>query len=199
VSRTQAATCITVVVGLSAALINYWSLQEVAVASRIDWRLAYLYPLTIDGLGLAGLVAVDTLKGWRCFYAWCVVVVAFVLSLAGGAAHSMVDHGALELPAWGRACASAVAGLSAFGTIHLLVLIHGHERRTRAARPTRPEPQPEPPRARLTLVGDVGRVSQIRAALARGERLSGGKVAAKYGVSRATGGRLLREAREAAG
>ena len=204
-SRTQAATCIAVVVCACAAAINYVSLQEVAVAARIDWRLAYLSPITIDGLGLAGLVAVESLSGGERVYAWCVVVVAFCLSLAGGAAHSLVDPngGVLVLAPWQRAAASAVAGLSAFGTMHLLVLIRAAGRaakpaaaRERPTRERRPERLAAPP---LTVVSPVDhRVAVVRAWLQAGDRLSNAVVASRLGVSRATGGRVLSQARGSA-
>lgn len=55
-------------------------LFEVAVAARVPWPIAALYPVITDGLALVAYAATHRLRGWAAGYAWVVTVLAAALS-----------------------------------------------------------------------------------------------------------------------
>lgn len=74
-----------VAVGAVAATAH--GLFEVAVAARVPWGVALLYPLITDGLALVAYAATHRLRGWATGYAWVVTVLAAALSGLAQAAY----------------------------------------------------------------------------------------------------------------
>lgn len=104
-----------VAVGAVAATAH--GLYEVAVAARVPWGVALLYPLITDGLALVAYAATHRLRGWAAGYAWAVTVLAAALSGLAQAAYLASDPlvAGVELRfgvgAWPAVAAAIVAHL----------------------------------------------------------------------------------------
>lgn len=106
-------------VAVGAVIATAHGLFAVADAAKVPFVIAWLYPLITDGLALVAYAATHQLadKGKR--YAWCVVVLAAVLSglaqavfLAGGAQTVAVSPElAFGVGAWPAVAAAIVAHL----------------------------------------------------------------------------------------
>lgn len=131
-----------VAVGAVAATAH--GLYEVAVAARVPWGVALLYPLITDGLALVAYAATHRLRGWAAGYAWAVTVWAAALSGLAQAAYLASDP--LVAGAELRFGVGAWPAIAAAIVAHLLYLL---------ATPTRPAPTAVPRPVPARLVADA--------------------------------------------
>ncbi|HEY1972523.1 MAG TPA: hypothetical protein VGH89_31530 [Pseudonocardia sp.] len=111
------------VVTLAAAAATAHGLFEVALGCGTPRGVAWLYPVTTDGLALVAYAATNRLSGsgWR--YAWAVVVLA--AGLSGLAQASYLAGGVGSAPAGLRFGVGAWPAVAAAIAAHLLHLIGG--------------------------------------------------------------------------
>lgn len=74
-------------VAASAVAATAHGIYEVAIASRVPWGVALLYPLITDGLALVAYASTHRLRGWAAGYAWLVTILAAGLSGLAQAAY----------------------------------------------------------------------------------------------------------------
>jgi hypothetical protein len=87
-SPQRVAIMATVVVALGAGVLswdaNTWAAGEIGIDPRFQW----IYGIVIDGAIAVGTAAVFVLAGRARAGAWCVLLGALAISLAGNAAHA---------------------------------------------------------------------------------------------------------------
>lgn len=131
-------------VAIGAVAATAHGLYEVALAARVPWGVALLYPLITDGLALVAYAATHRLRGWAAGYAWAVTVLAAALSGLAQAAYLASDplvagpELRFGVGAWPAIAAAIVA--------HLLYLL---------ATPARPAPTVAPQPVPVRLVADA--------------------------------------------
>ncbi|MFD2840994.1 DUF2637 domain-containing protein [Populibacterium corticicola] len=100
------ATLATVAVAIAAAVLSWSGLTHLAVSVSVSSRIAWLFPVAVDGAMLAGsLTALQAaLRGHRVVFPWLVVVFGAALSVYGnirsvpeGGVDSAIVHGAAPL------------------------------------------------------------------------------------------------------
>jgi hypothetical protein len=214
-TRQKAVHGLAILVLAAAYGLNYWSLALVFEAAQFGTVLSWLAPLTVDGLGLTAMLVYDAEAEGTALrrYAGTLVVIALVVSAAGGAAHAALAEGAhVQLDVWERALGGAIPGACAAGTIHLLGLMR---QRTRASGQAKPKPAPRersvsdrpadvkdrtetlealpaPANGRTPVPGSPAHDDAVvRGMMARGERCTESTVAAKLSKSKATAKRVM--------
>jgi hypothetical protein len=187
--RLAAAT--TAVVALAAAILSWDALSWAARQSGVDPRLAWLWPVAVDGGIATGTVAAVALRNARLrvrAWAWCVLGGGVSISLVGNAAHAA---GGSPL----HRVAAAVPALALAASLHLLTVLVRHVgANARATAAPAPGLGPTPP-ARQRRASGSDRDRRLARLLARHPNATAAEVALALGVSRRTAQRLLAEAR----
>lgn len=142
-----------------AFVLSFSALSAVGVASGIEGRLGWAFPLIIDGF-----ILLATWAAWRfrtqglrgAWYPWAAFVVFSVVSMTGNALHAHpVQVGELMLTRWAATAFSTVPSVALLVASHMLLLIATARRRPAAvdepaaaapaeASEPRPEPAPRP-------------------------------------------------------
>jgi hypothetical protein len=191
--RLAAAT--TAVVALAAAILSWDALSWAARQSGVDPRLAWLWPVAVDGAIATGTVAAVALRSARLrvrTWAWCVLGGGVAVSLVGNGAHAT---GGSPL----HRVAAAVPAVALAASLHLLTVLVRHVGANAPARSSAmaaPAPGfgPTPP-ARQRRASGSDRDRRLARLLARHPNATAAEVALALGVSRRTAQRLLAEAR----
>lgn len=110
-------------VALGAVAATAHGLYEVAVAARVPWGVALLYPIITDGLALVSYAATRRLTGSAVAYAWTVTIVA--AGLSGLAQATYLASTALDASAELRFGVGAWPAVAAAVVAHLLYLLAG--------------------------------------------------------------------------
>jgi hypothetical protein len=210
------ATAATGAIAFSAAALSYHGLHALAVRAGVPGWLAWLLPVTVDGLVVAGLAGglYATLAGLSTRYSTLLVLVGVSASIAGNLL-------AAETTVTGRAVAVLPPVVLALA-VHqsLLVLRHraslppARARRNARAQPAAvtasPAPEPAAPAAARTEratrpAAAAGRTAaspasggtreQVARMLADDPALTGAEVARRLGVDPSWARALLRQAR----
>jgi hypothetical protein len=105
--------------------LSFSSLRDLAIASDIDPRLAFVWPLIVDGFIVVATAAAFALKrrGRRVtWYPWAAVILFSAISVAGNSLHA-VDARRLLVPVPVAAVVSSVPTLALLISSHLLVVM----------------------------------------------------------------------------
>jgi succinate dehydrogenase hydrophobic anchor subunit len=132
-----AAVLITVVIALASFILSFSSLWNLAARSAWPTRLAWLWPVIVDGTIVLATMAIVALasyrhqRGNRRFF-WAVLCAAAVVSVSGNAVHALIP-GAAPLVPWLSAAIACVPPIALLATTHSLAILW-------RLRPDRPDP-----------------------------------------------------------
>lgn len=88
------AVAATVVIAIGAFILSFASLTDLAVRSGIDSRLAWIWPIIVDGLIVASTVAIVALNGHgrrAMVYPWTLLFFGAIVSTAANATHAILS------------------------------------------------------------------------------------------------------------
>ena len=122
-----AAVVITAGIGIASFVLSFAVLRDLATRAGIPDRLAWLWPLIVDGTILQATMAVvvlaahpDQVRSRRYF--WAVLSCAAAVSVGANALHAVLPDGAAMSP-WLAAAIAVVAPVSLLATTHGLSLL----------------------------------------------------------------------------
>jgi hypothetical protein len=154
-----AAVLITVGIGAASFVLSFAALRDLAARAGISERLAWLWPLIVDGTILQATMAVVALAGRRDQhrsrrYFWIVLASSAAVSVGANALHAVIP-GSAPLSPWLAAAIAVVAPVSLLASTHglsLLIRVSGPvdsvRRRSDVATVEAPQKdQPTPPPA----------------------------------------------------
>lgn len=119
---------VAIILALLAFIISFDALRVVGLACGINDRLAWMFPLIIDGSTLAFTWAAWAFKTRRLstFYPWLMLVLFSIISLIGNALHAHpVAVNGLLLPSWVPPLIMTVPPVALLATTHMIVLAAG--------------------------------------------------------------------------
>jgi uncharacterized membrane protein YidH (DUF202 family) len=122
-----AAVLITVGIGVASFVLSFAALRDLAARAGIPERLAWLWPLIVDGTILQATMAVVALSGHRGHdrdrrYFWIVLSASAAVSVGANALHAVLP-GARPLSPWLAAAIAVVAPVSLLAATHGLSLL----------------------------------------------------------------------------
>lgn len=149
-----AAVVITVGIGVASFVLSFTALADLAARAGIPARLAWLWPLIVDGTILQATMAVVALAGLEGQqrtrrYFWIVLSTSALVSVVANGWHAVLP-GAAPLSPWLAAAIAVVAPVSLLASTHGLSLLIrvSTVRAPAAAVPTRTplvDAAPQPP------------------------------------------------------
>lgn len=116
---------------VTAFSLSYAALMTVGQAAGFQGRIAWLYPIPVDGLLAVGMVAAVMLRSARLrtrAYVWLLIAGGIATSVLGNAAHATSQDGHLALSAGAARLAGGVPPLAFAAALHLLVILVRHSR-----------------------------------------------------------------------
>jgi hypothetical protein len=122
-----AAVVITVVIAVASFVLSFSSLWNLAARSAWPARLAWLWPVIVDGTIVLATMAIVALasyghhRGNRRFF-WAVLCAAAVVSVSGNAVHALMPGGAPLVP-WLSALIACVPPIALLATTHTLAIL----------------------------------------------------------------------------
>jgi uncharacterized membrane protein YidH (DUF202 family) len=122
-----AAVLITVCIGVASFVLSFAALRDLASRAGIPERLAWLWPLIVDGTILQATMAVVALAGHRDQersrqYFWIVLSLSAAVSVGANALHAVIP-GSAALSPWLAAAIAVVAPVSLLASTHGLSLL----------------------------------------------------------------------------
>jgi len=122
-----AAVLITVGIGAASFVLSFAALRDLAARAGISERLAWLWPLIVDGTILQATMAVVALAGHRDQdrsrrYFWIVLSSSAAVSVGANALHAVIS-GSVPLSPWLAAGIAVVAPVSLLASTHGLSLL----------------------------------------------------------------------------
>jgi hypothetical protein len=122
-----AAVLITVGIGAASFVLSFAALRDLAARAGISERLAWLWPLIVDGTILQATMAVVALAGRRDLdrsrrYFWIVLASSAAVSVGANALHAVIP-GSAALSPWLAAAIAVVAPVSLLASTHGLSLL----------------------------------------------------------------------------
>jgi hypothetical protein len=122
-----AAVLITVGIGAASFVLSFAALRDLAARAGISERLAWLWPLIVDGTILQATMAVVALAGHRDQdrsrrYFWIVLSSSAAVSVGANALHAVIS-GSAPLSPWLAAAIAVVAPVSLLASTHGLSLL----------------------------------------------------------------------------
>jgi Protein of unknown function (DUF2637) len=122
-----AAVLITVGIGAASFVLSFAALRDLAARAGISERLAWLWPLIVDGTILQATMAVVALAGRRHQdssrrYFWIVLASSAAVSVGANALHAVIP-GSAALSPWLAAAIAVVAPVSLLASTHGLSLL----------------------------------------------------------------------------
>jgi hypothetical protein len=122
-----AAVLITVGIGAASFVLSFAALRDLAARAGISERLAWLWPLIVDGTILQATMAVVALAGRRDQhrsrrYFWIVLASSAAVSVGANALHAVIP-GSAPLSPWLAAAIAVVAPVSLLASTHGLSLL----------------------------------------------------------------------------
>jgi len=123
----RAAVVITVVIVVASFVLSFSSLCDLASRSTWPARLAWLWPVIVDGTIVLCTMAIVALGGYhnqrgnRRFF-WTYLVTAAAVSLSGNVVHALLPHGAALGP-WLAAAIACVPPLALLASTHALQVL----------------------------------------------------------------------------
>lgn len=134
-------TFAVVLLGIAAFSLSFDALRDLAVASGIEQRLAWVWPLVVDGFICVATVAAVLLRprGWRIsWYPWATLALAACVSVAGNALHASVHADLSRVSQTVAALVSAVPPAALLCASHMLVVLLAPPPESQSRRWTRP-------------------------------------------------------------
>jgi hypothetical protein len=121
------AVAITVGIGIASFVLSFTALADLAARAGIPARLAWLWPLIVDGTILQATMAVVALAGLdgqrrNRRYFWIVLATSAAVSVIGNGWHAVLP-GAAPLSPWLAAAIAVVAPVSLLASTHGLSLL----------------------------------------------------------------------------
>jgi hypothetical protein len=122
-----AAVLITVMIAVASFVLSFSSLWNLAARSAWPVRLAWLWPVIVDGTILLATMAIVALashryqRGNRRFF-WAVLCAAAVVSVSGNAVHALIP-GTAPLVSWLSAGIACVPPIALLATTHSLAIL----------------------------------------------------------------------------
>jgi hypothetical protein len=122
-----AAVLITLVIGAASFVLSFSSLWDLAARSAWPARLAWLWPVIVDGTIILATMAIVALasnrhqRGNRRFF-WAVLCAAAVVSVSGNAVHAVIP-GTAPLVPWLSALIACVPPVALLATTHTLAIL----------------------------------------------------------------------------
>jgi hypothetical protein len=123
----RSAVLITVVIAMSSFVLSFASLCDLAGRSTWPARLAWLWPLIVDGTIVLATMAIVALSAYasqranRRFF-WAVLAASAAVSLGGNVVHALVPRTA-PLGPWLAGAIACVPPLALLGTTHALQVL----------------------------------------------------------------------------
>lgn len=122
-----AAVLITVGIGVASFVLSFAALRDLAARAGISERLAWLWPLIVDGTILQATMAVVALAGHRDQhrsrrYFWIVLSSSAAVSVGANALHALIPA-SVPLSPWLAAAIAVVAPVSLLASTHGLSLL----------------------------------------------------------------------------
>jgi hypothetical protein len=122
-----AAALITVVIAVASFVLSFSSLWNLAARSAWPARLAWLWPVIVDGTIVLATMAIVTLASCRDQrgnrrYFWAVLCAAAVVSVSGNAVHALIP-GMAPLVPWQSAVIACVPPIALLATTHTLAIL----------------------------------------------------------------------------
>lgn len=110
----------TLLIAVLAFILSYSKLTDLAARAGYTERMAYLWPLIVDGLAVVAALGVLRLQSQR-WYAWTLLVASTSVSVIAAVASAMFRNG--PLPPVAAALVSVVPPLCLLVAPHLAVLL----------------------------------------------------------------------------
>lgn len=122
-----AAVLITVVIGAASFALSFASLQDLAARSTWPAKLAWLWPVIVDGTIVLATMAIVALAAYReqrrnRRFFWAVLGLAALASVSGNAVHATLPHTAPLAP-WLSATIACVPPVALLATTHTLAIL----------------------------------------------------------------------------
>lgn len=204
-----AVACGVILLAVGGFTLSFSSLRDIAIASGIYARLAFLWPLIVDGFIVVSTASAFALKsrGRRVtWYPWASIVMFSGISVSGNALHAL-EATDLHVSVAVAAIVSAVPAIALLVASHLLVLMIGgrsrSSRRPRSDAPTSGElsavsraGSSHPVALHAVNTTDHDLLAGVRALITRGETVTGATIARLADVSERTGRRRLEDLRK---
>ncbi|MFT4299516.1 MAG: DUF2637 domain-containing protein [Aeromicrobium sp.] len=231
------------ILAAGAFTLSFDALRTLAIAAGLRERLAWLWPVIVDGFIVVATVAAVVLRGRgrASWYPWLALAAAATVSIAGNALHARTTADLTVLTTTTACIVSAVPAVALLLASHLLVIVMEARSASavtrtpttlttppvpdtphspRLAPPSSPSasaaevvaatpavsvppgtgPAPPAPPAPAPAGGEVAeQIAWIRHRIDAGHQVTGGEVAARFGLSAATGRRRITQARDLPG
>lgn len=187
------------VVGLAVGgfVLSFSALNDLAVASGVDRRLSFLWPLIVDGFIVVATAAAFALKRQGravTWYPWTALILFSTISVVGNSIHAM-QAPRLAVPVPIAAMVSSIPAIALLVATHLLVVILD---RNSPRRQSQPDAQAAPAptvrdgqRMATRASAEPALTAQLREYRSRGTTITGSLIAQLEGVSERTGRRRL--------
>lgn len=120
------AVVITVLIAIAAFILSFAALTDLARMSGIPAHLAWLWPLIVDGLIVAGTIATVAMSAHERrarAYPWAVLAGSALVSVSANAAHAVVNPAASAVPAVIAAAVASAAPIALLVVTHLTVVL----------------------------------------------------------------------------
>jgi hypothetical protein len=116
-----------VIIGAASFVLSFSSLWDLAARSAWPARLAWLWPVIVDGTIILATMAIVALasyrrqRGSRRFF-WAVLCAAAIISVSGNAVHAVLP-GTAPLAPWLSASIACVPPVALLATTHTLAIL----------------------------------------------------------------------------
>jgi hypothetical protein len=122
-----AAGLITLVIAVASFVLSFASLWNLAARSVWPARLAWLWPVIVDGTIVLATMAIVALAGYRHQrgnrrFFWAVLCATAVVSVSGNAVHALIP-GTAPLVPWLSAVIACVPPIALLATTHSLAIL----------------------------------------------------------------------------
>lgn len=127
----------TVLIAIGAFVLSFAALTDLAERSGISPRLAWIWPIIIDGMIVAATVAIVALNGFNrkaMIYPWSLLFFGAIVSTAANSAHAILTVDSIEngVPPMVSALVAAMPPIVLLAITHLTV--HMYQKKSEAAK-----------------------------------------------------------------
>ena len=125
----------TVLIAIGAFVLSFAALTDLAERSGISPKLAWIWPIIIDGMIVAATVAIVALNGFRrkaMIYPWSLLFFGAIVSTAANSTHAILTVDSVEngVPALVSALVAAMPPIVLLAITHLTV--HMYQKKSEA-------------------------------------------------------------------
>ncbi|MGJ3402928.1 DUF2637 domain-containing protein [Glutamicibacter sp. Je.9.36] len=127
----------TVLIAIGAFVLSFAALTDLAERSGISPRLAWIWPIIIDGMIVAATVAIVALNGFHrkaMIYPWSLLFFGAIVSTAANSTHAILTVDSIEngVPPLVSALVAAMPPIVLLAITHLTV--HMYQKKSEAAK-----------------------------------------------------------------